>query len=527
MKRSSRRAATSVVVTVAVAVLSASCRKAGEDAPAGAEPATWSVTAWTDHFEVFPEVEPLIAGRSASAHTHVTILSGFSPMREGTVSAVLRRGSEVQEFAGVFRRDGIYGIDIKPAREGEYDLLFRIKTKGLAEDVPAGKVRVGTAADPGGLIAPPAPPNGPAPPAVADSAELSFLKEQQWKTPFATAWVQQGQVPAGAAGTARVRAPGGGIVLLTAPVDGVVRESPWPHVGAGVGPGSVVFRVVPSVTQERTLADLQAEVAALESERSVAQARLERLRELLKVEATSNAEVERAESHFDGLRARAAASRKNFSSAQSARGGRRSAAESLPVISAWAGQVAAVLVSPGQVVSAGTALGRLVKPRPVWLEVALRPDDAARVGSRVEGVVVRRAADAQPIVLPAQGIRVIGRSPELDPQTGTVTVIVEVPLSATELPLGSAVEAEVLLAGGETAVIVPESALVDDGGAMVVYVQLSGEGFARREIKVGARRGGAVAAGGLNPGERLVTRGGAALRRASLLSTGAPEGHVH
>jgi hypothetical protein len=108
-----------------------------------------------------------------------------------------------------------------------------------------------------------------------------------------------------------------------------------------------------------------------------------------------------------------------------------------------------------------------------------------------------------------------------------VKVTIEVPLGVAELPIGSAVEAEVLLGGGQTAIVVPETALVDDGGTMVAYVQVSGESFGRRGIGVQGRRGGVAAVAGLAVGERLVTKGGAAIRRASLLSTGAPEGHVH
>lgn len=509
----------------ALTTIGAGCRTKAEP-PANANAGGWSVTAWSEHFEVFPEVEALVAGRAATSHTHVTVLSDFSPLRDGTVTAVLRSATEAQEFAGTFKRDGIYAIEIKPRREGEHGLSFRIKTKGIDEEVSAGRVRVGTTAAPGGLVAPPSNAAGSAAPASADPAALSFLKEQQWKTPFATAWVSQGTLPAGVSGTARVRAPGGGEAVLTAPVDGVVTGTPWPHVGASIAAGAVVFRVLPAGDQQRTLADLRAEVTGLQSELSVAESRLDRLQELIKVEATSRAEVERAQNTVTGVRARLAAAEKNLSSAQSVRAGGRGG-DSLSVRAPWPGLVAAVLVSPGQVISAGTALGRVVKPRPVWLEVALRPEDAARVGGRVEGLVLRRSSDAQPMSLPAGGLRVVGRSPELDARTGTVTAVLEVPLGASDLPIGSAVEAEVLLGGGETGVVVPESALVDDGGTMVSYVQVSGESFARRELRVRARRGGMVAVDGLRPGERLVTRGGAAIRRASLLSTGAPEGHVH
>jgi hypothetical protein len=73
----------------------------------------------------------------------------------------------------------------------------------------------------------------------------------------------------------------------------------------------------------------------------------------------------------------------------------------------------------------------------------------------------------------------------------------------------------------------PAAAVVDDSGVPVVYVQPEGESFARREVRLKGRQGALVLVDGLRAGERLVTRGSAAIRRASLLSSGAPEGHVH
>jgi hypothetical protein len=95
------------------------------------------------------------------------------------------------------------------------------------------------------------------------------------------------------------------------------------------------------------------------------------------------------------------------------------------------------------------------------------------------------------------------------------------------LPFGSAVEAQLLLSGEQRGVVVPVLALVDDSGTSVAYVQVEGESFARRELRVLRRLGSEALVEGLKPGQRLVTRGAASVRRASLLSTGAPEGHVH
>jgi multidrug efflux pump subunit AcrA (membrane-fusion protein) len=124
-------------------------------------------------------------------------------------------------------------------------------------------------------------------------------------------------------------------------------------------------------------------------------------------------------------------------------------------------------------------------------------------------------------------VRLVARAPELDPRTATRTVLLELRRDAEELPIGTSAQAEIVLDGERGGIVIPDSALVDDGGLTVVYVQLGGESFARREVRVLAREGQRVLVDGLREGERLVSRGGAAIRRATLLGAGAIEGHVH
>jgi hypothetical protein len=61
----------------------------------------------------------------------------------------------------------------------------------------------------------------------------------------------------------------------------------------------------------------------------------------------------------------------------------------------------------------------------------------------------------------------------------------------------------------------------------VVYLQLAGETFVRQEVSVLERQGDRVLVDHLVPGQRAVTRGGDAIRRSSLLSTGTSHGHIH
>ena len=487
-------------------------------------PETWAVTTWGERYEIFPETAPLVAGSASSAHTHVTVLSDYSPLRQGSVSIVLRGPEGEQSFAGTFKRDGIYDVPIAPAREGVYDLLFRIDSAAGREEIPGGKVNVGTKGAPGGLVEGPPPPHGTS--ASEDATETSFLKEQQWKTEFATRWVREGLVRRSVRGPALVRPAGGGEVVLTAPVDAVVTSQPWPHIGLVVPGGSAVFRLTPSVDSARSLPELSGDVGALQAEAAAARARATRLEGLLKVEAVSRAEVERAEAAAQALEARLGAARQDLGSATAARTGRGGGAPLL-VRAPWSGVVASVDVSPGQAVSAGTVLGRLVKSNPIWLQVALRPEDAAGLGGPIEEVNIRQRTSSPTTVGSLRNIRFISRAPEIDRQTGTRNVILEAADAGPSLPVGSVAEVEIVMPGGEPGIGIPSSALVDDGGTSVVYVQLSGEGFARREVRMIGRSGDAVTVEGLRAGERLVIRGGAAIRRASLLSTGAPERHAH
>ena len=182
---------------------------------------------------------------------------------------------------------------------------------------------------------------------------------------------------------------------------------------------------------------------------------------------------------------------------------------------------------PGQTVAAGTILARLVRPRPVWVEVALPPSAAARLGASPAGLELRVGGGAEPMWVAADRLRLVAVAPEVDAATGHQTVILEVDRAVDELPLGAAAEASVHLAEELEGIVVPATALVDDVGQVVVYTQIDGESFARREVEVLAREGDRVLVGGLLPGERLVTVGAASIRRSELLSGGDVAGHVH
>jgi len=486
----------------------------------------WSVTALGERFEVFPEIDVLEVGRTAMAHTHVTRLADFAPLVEGTVEIVLVDGGGRQVFGVDGSADpGHFAIEITPGRTGEAQLLFRIDDGAGIEEIRGGWVRVGEAHHPEGLV------RAPELPAGTDGGEpVAFLKEQQWQGRFATAWVEEGHLARSVSGVATFRPPAGGESSVTAQVDGVVQppaeSRSWPFVGRRVERDSPLFRVVPLVASERSLATLEAEVETLAVELESARARSARLRELLTLEAVSEREVGEAGVRARLLETRHRAAERDFESARSSReGGADGAGISLKA--PFSGRIAAVNTTPGATVAAGDSLARLVRTDVVWIEVALPPQDARRLAEAGLRGVVLDDPESGPVRID-EGLSLVSVSPELSPRTGTVTVLLEAPgLAGTGFALGSTVAAQVLMAGEDSGIVVPASAVVDDGGVPVVFLQLAGEDFQRQTVTVLSRQGDQVLVGGLAPGQRLVTRGGDAIRRSSLMASGEAHGHVH
>ena len=293
-----------------------------------------------------------MAGQTAEAHTHVTRLADFTPVVDGRVEIVLVDASGEQVFgADQVLRPGIFDIEVTPRQAGDADVLFRIHDAEGTEEIRGGRVRVGTADAPGGLL------DASSPPAGSDGGEpISFLKEQQWQSSFATAWVEEGRLAESVAGLATFRPPAGGESTVTAQVDGVVQppgaSTAWPFVGRYVERDSPLFRVVPLVASERSLATLEAELETLATELESALARRSRLEELLALEATSGRELEEARVRVLILEARHRAAERDLESARSSREGGADGA-GISLRAPFSGRIAAVNTTPGATVAAG------------------------------------------------------------------------------------------------------------------------------------------------------------------------------
>jgi Cu(I)/Ag(I) efflux system membrane fusion protein len=124
--------------------------------------------------------------------------------------------------------------------------------------------------------------------------------------------------------------------------------------------------------------------------------------------------------------------------------------------------------------------------------------------------------------------RLISVGRVVDTASRTFPVIYEIDNRDRQVAVNQAVSVRLLTETADVAPVVAESAVIDDAGRPVIFIQAAGETFLRRPVKLGIREGGFVQVlEGAWPGERVVTRGAHLIRLSAMSSQVPAHGHVH
>ena len=203
-------------------------------------------------------------------------------------------------------------------------------------------------------------------------------------------------------------------------------------------------------------------------------------------------------------------------------------ASGIPLKSPLAGSIAQSFAGNGRYVEGGERLFHIVDRGRLWLEARVPEADSAQV-ALVTGASFRiDGFDGSFEIKPGDNGRLVSLSNVVDPVQRTLPVVFELDHPDPKLPLGVFARVRLFLGQAVEALAVPESALVDDNGIPVVFVQTGGESFERRPVKLGARDSGYVEVKeGIQAGDRVVVKG-AYLVYLAATAPGAPaHGHVH
>jgi RND family efflux transporter MFP subunit len=479
------------------------------------------ITRWSEHLELFAEHPPAVAGQKTEMLAHLTVLDGFRPLDGAELRLELDGPAPIRAEARAPAGPGNYRLVFVPARAGTY--RGRLLVRGSVPDSVEGVTIE---------VFDKMPERERASAQEHEEGRfIELLKEQQWGVPFATAFALPGTLIASIEVAGTVTTPPGGFAEVGAPIAGrvVAPARGLPRPGESVRKHQVLATLAPAPSSPEEAARASLAVSEAEARLSRARSAVERAERLIVDQAISQRELEDARREVglaeDGLRA-AESARQLFSGAKGGSG-----SGSWRLVSPIDGSLVDVTATPGAAVAPGAVLFRVVDTRELWIRARVPEQDAARLRSdRDASFKMAGVEDFLPIDLTGEdasaSLVTIGRT--VDATSRTVDVIYALRAPDSRLRVGGLVRVSLPTGDDFSGIVVPKSAIVNAEGRELVYVQVDGEHFEERAVRIGPSQGGLVGISrGLRPKERVVVRGAHVVRLAARSGSTEPHGHVH
>jgi len=197
--------------------------------------------------------------------------------------------------------------------------------------------------------------------------------------------------------------------------------------------------------------------------------------------------------------------------------------QTISIVSPIDGVVSVVHAAAGDSVEAGRKLFDLIDTSSVWIEARIYEPDVSKLNDKISALIEMPQSSHF-----IESRRLVSIGGALDTVSRTTPVVFEVNNESGILKIGATVKAHIRTRKGVKAPVIPLSALIDENGKYVAYVQIDGEAFQKRELKLGIREGSSIQVlEGVNAGERVVTEGAYSIRLMSVSSQIPAHGHAH
>ncbi|MGC9452384.1 MAG: efflux RND transporter periplasmic adaptor subunit [Oceanipulchritudo sp.] len=465
------------------------------------------VTQYTDNSELFMEHPPLVRGKPVRLIVHLTRLSDFTPITEGSLEVRLipATGQPHSVIDDAPARDGIFLPEITLPFAGKATMELILRSPQMSTSHRLESVSVYASAE----EVPHAHDEDESPNAI------SFLKEQQWRIDFATEPAVSGPLHPAIQAYGTLRLPPSGKAIVPAPADGIVKLADGAafEVGKEFEENATLFSITPDSGWSEGLANLREEYL-------LARLELERVQSLFKQEAVAEKRVEEATIK---LRTLADALQRLGVDMDSV-----DAQEFRALVrSPMSGHLAEIYVHPGQRVASGDSLALVVDPSRLVLEATV-PITRLERFTRATDAIFHMDNGSRSYRISELGGSVVSRLPQPSEQAGFARFLFQFSNPGHQLIPGSKVSVHVLGENSDEAVIIPLEAVNEEQGQPLVYVHTAGETVEKRYPRLGDSDGRHIAVlTGIEEGERVVTHGANAIRLSSLSTTEMGHGHAH
>ena len=487
-----------------------SCNDKAEDAHAhnedgshvGEEIPRLSHTIWTDKTELFVEFPALIVGNGSGFAAHFTVLDKHQPIQEGSVTvSLIKDGQGIRNTVDAPSSPGIFSPAIQPKEAGNYQLVFELKTPDYSDKITIDNVTVYANTDEAinalGV--------------AEDDGSISFLKEQAWKIDFQTAPVISGEIY-DVINTSGVWMPStSSVKSLVAKANGVVDFKVNNLTeGTAVKKGQLLMSLN---SQGLASNNLSTDIASAKAKYQQAKSEYDRKKELYESKIVPKSEFEKVESNFEIAKA-------NYQSLVSGVSG-----GSKQIRAPFDGFIKSITVSNGNYVNQGAALVAIGTHQSKVLKTQLAPNYGLTM-ENVQGIWYQTKDGQWADVTDAEG-KILSIGKDVEREQPLISVFAQVN-AAIDMPEGSLTQVQIAMGNATQNTMIPVNALLEDYGSYSVMVQLSGESFERRPVKIGKRNGENVEIlQGLQVGEVVVTTGAYQVKMASMSGSTPAHGHEH
>ncbi|MBP3615059.1 MAG: efflux RND transporter periplasmic adaptor subunit [Bacteroidaceae bacterium] len=344
-----------------------------------------------------------------------------------------------------------------------------------------------------------------------NSSILHFAKEQQQKIDFAIEKVQSSDFNGAVKVAARVASAPSNLTTIIATNAGRLHYVGNIVEGKSVSAGESLFSLDGSNVTEN---DAAVKFAEAESNYTVAKADYERKVALFKDNIVSQKELQAAEAALRQAEAHYYSMKNHFSNGK------------MVLKAPMGGYISTLFVENGDYVAAGTAVAAVQRGGEVNIEAELPVRYAAAL-TNISAANIELSDGTIYSLDDVQGrVVAVGRAANdcsMIPVTVSAKLDAVVPGSIVTLHLAMS------LKQGDTRLVVPRTALIEEMGVFYVFVHKGGDAFEKREVRIGATDGKYTQIiKGLHKGESVVAKGAISLKLSQGAAALDPHaGHVH
>lgn len=461
-------------------------------------------TIWTTKTELFVEFPALIVGNESRFAAHFTILDGHQAVKEGTVtvSLISKNDVSVSEKVEQAASAGIFTPTLIPTEAGVYQLLFEITSPTLSDKILIENIEVFANQQAAIQALGGEEENG---------NEISFLKEQAWKIDFQTTSVKQEEIYNVINTSGIWKSAPSDFKTISATTSGIVSfKNNSLTIGSVVSQGQILM----SISSGRLNSNnLNAEIVKAKTNLDQAKFEYDRNKELYDLQIVSKSEFEQIEQKYN-----LAQVNYNTLSAGYDSGSKQ-------VIVPMNGFIKSLKITDGSYVEQGDEIMIIAKQQDQLLEAFLSPSYFSQTAA-IQDVFYKVNNNKWSSMKENNGA-IVSVSKELSATHPQLSIFANVK-DVIMVPEGGFVEVQIVTGSPSKALVIPESALLEDYGSYSAIVQLSGESFERRPLSIGKRNGEMVEiVKGLAEGEVVVSRGAFQVKMASMSGQAPAHGHAH